>query len=677
MRANFKLSAWMLLATLFIFSACRKNFDEPPISELPNLEGNITIAEIKAMAASTPFAMDSTKILEATVVADDASGNFYKQLVLQDSTGGIRIDINAYNLYNDFPVGRKVWVRLGGLFAWQDGDVVSIVGSSDVNDSRIPQALYKQYIIGGEHNHFIAPTTKTLSTLTAADYNTLIKIDDVEFTANFAGGTFANTVTQQSVNAELHECATSGLIIMRNSGYADFAGQITPTGNGSVVAVYNSFNGTRQLFIRNPSDLDMTGTRCTFLPGANSTPMAIDSVRKLFTGTALTAPFNRKIKGIVISDVAGGNWVDQNIVVQEPNGSGILVRFAATHSFNMGDEVEVDISGQVIEEFKGLLQLNGVPLAYAKLKSTGNSITPRVTTIAAIMANANDWESTLVNVATATLNGGTTYGDFGVMLNDASGSISMFSAFSNFTSVALPTGTGDVTAVVGDYNGTQLNIRNLSDVNISGSGGGTGGGGGTGATGLMPIDSLRMLYNGSPVLAPTSRTISGIVISDYVGQNITGKNIVMQNSYGAGIVVRFTANHTVALGDSIVIDISGQELTEYSGIIQLNNVPNANATIISNGHTVTPRTATITDIIANHDDWESTLVKIVGATISGGTTYSGTLSVSDGMAIDMYTRPSATFSGDTVPAGTVSVTAIVSQFNATKQINIRQGTDVQ
>ena len=83
------------------------------------------------------------------------------------------------------------------------------------------------------------------------------------------------------------------------------------------------------------------------------------------------------------------------------------------------------------------------------------------------MANANAWESTLINVQSANLNGGTTYGDFGVMINDASGSMAMFSGFATFASTALPTGTGDVTAVVSDYNGTQLLIRTLADVKYS------------------------------------------------------------------------------------------------------------------------------------------------------------------------------------------------------------------
>ena len=100
----------------------------------------------------------------------------------------------------------------------------------------------------------------------------------------------------------------------------------------------------------------------------------------------------------------GGNWVSQNVVIQEQGGSGITVRFTGKSlPSTWGDELEVDISNQTIEEFNGLLQVNGVPNANATVLSSGNSITPRVTTVNDIIANANAWESTLINVPSATL----------------------------------------------------------------------------------------------------------------------------------------------------------------------------------------------------------------------------------------------------------------------------------
>jgi hypothetical protein len=172
--------------------------------------------------------------------------------------------------------------------------------------------------------------------------------------------------------------------------------------------------------------------------------------------------------------------------------------------------------------------------------------------------------------------------------------------------------------------------------------------------------------------------IGGIVISDKDAENINNQNIVLQQSNGAGIVVRFDdPNTSFSLGDSLMIDLSAGTLSEFNGLLQVANIDNANATVVNSGNSITPRVVTVSAILANGNAWESTLVQIAGATISGAGTYSGVTDVTDATGtIDMFTRSGATFSGNALPAGSVDVTAIVSDFNGI-QINLRNASDVQ
>ncbi|MEN9497123.1 MAG: hypothetical protein RL750_22, partial [Bacteroidota bacterium] len=65
--------------------------------------------------------------------------------------------------------------------------------------------------------------------------------------------------------------------------------------------------------------------------------MNISDLRALYTGSTTSAPNNRKITGIVISDRTTGNLNGQNIYLQQGNGlAGICVRFTAAHAFNLG-----------------------------------------------------------------------------------------------------------------------------------------------------------------------------------------------------------------------------------------------------------------------------------------------------------------------------------------------------
>lgn len=662
----FNFSAFCLLVTLCALTACQRQYDEPPISELPNLEANMTIRELINMASPTPVLIGD-KVIKGTVIADDKSGNFYKQLVLQDSTGGIRVDIDAFGLYTEYPIGREVWVKCKDLYVWKNGDVASIVGSSNTNESRIPQAIYRQYLIGGERDKPLTPTVKTLSTLTPNDYNTLIQLDNVEFADCFAGSSYAFASTQQSKNANLTECSTGGSIVVRNSGFADFANELMPSGNGSIVAVFNSFNGTSQLFIRNTNDVStMTGTRCN--PLANYTQVSIADLRSQFMGTPVAA--TGKIRGIVISDANSGQWNRRNLVVQEPNGSGILVRFDADHSFMLGDYVEVKVGGGVLQRFNGgLLQVDALPLCRATaLPNPSNlSITPRTTSVANIMTNPT-WESTLINVQGASLSGGATYGDFGIMLNDATGSISMFSRFANFSSTPLPTGTGDVTAVIGNFGGNiQLNIRNLNDVNITG-----GGGGGGGTLNLMSIQDVRNLFTGTATNAPAQTKIVGIVISDLVGGNFNRQNIVIQETNGAGIVVRFSATHSYNLGEELEVNISSAAINEFNNVLQVNGIPINNATVLSTGNNITPRVATVSDIVANVNNWESTLVTVQGASVSGNNYGDYNATVTDASGTMSFFNRFGNFSNDPLPTGTGTVTAVVGDFTSGPQLTIRR-----
>ena len=94
-----------------------------------------------------------------------------------------------------------------------------------------------------------------------------------------------------------------------------------------------------------------------------------------------------------------------------------------------------------------------------------------------------------------------------------------------------------------------------------------------------------------------------------------------------------------------------------------------------------PRVATVAQVVANLDNWESTLIRISDVTIAGGGTYSGSKTISDGSGeMVLFTRSQATFSGTTVPAGPVTITGVVTRYDnpgATPQLTMRNLSDIQ
>lgn len=656
------------------FSACvDQEFDDPPVRGLPGVEANYTIAQLKQRHtinanADSYTLIDTNIIVSGIVVGNDVSGNIFKELIIEDATGGVAIRLDNTGLYTLYPEGTEVFIKLNGLYI---GDYRGRYQISVAAGERIPGPLVAQYVVAGEQKVAV-PTSVTLAELLASPQlqrsmeSRLLSIEGTQFASSELGQTYAVAGGGTTRNRMVEDCSNNSIIV-RLSDFSDFASTDIPEGNGTLKAVFSLFGTTPQLIVREEADMAFTGMRCGGGGGGTGGNLvSIQSVRAAFTGATTTAPDNSKIRGVVISDRANGNLNGRNLFIQDGT-AGIAVRFAANHSFNLGEEVEITVSGQELSEFNGLLQLNNIPLANVATQGAGTLPTPRAATVAQILANGSAWESTLVRVSDATLNGGPTYGN-GVTVADGTGSLSVFTLLAaTFSGNNIPTGTGSLTGIVSDFNGLQMLMRNAADASFQGGGGGE--------TVLVTVASLRSAFAGGSTAAPANTKIRGIVTCDVGNANITGRNAVIQDASG-GIIVRFSANHTFALGEELEITVSGMELSEFNGLLQLNNVPNANAISFGPGTLPTPRVATIQEVIANLEAWESTLVRINNVTIPAGGTYSGTKTMQDATGnLDLFTRTAASFSTSNVPSGTFSIIGVVSQFTS-PQLNIRNLNDI-
>ncbi|MDX1477564.1 MAG: DUF5689 domain-containing protein [Saprospiraceae bacterium] len=469
-----RLWAGFILVLAIALTGCvDQDFDAPPPGGSdPDLTPNISIADLKAMHMLGEYEeITEDLIIEALVISSDEAGNFFRQLVIQDETGGIEIRVDATELHAVYPVGRRVFVRLNGLWLGDFNNLVQL-GAAVVEDedgflelARIPESVLDQYIVTGTFGNEVIPAVKTIDALTSADVSTLVTLEDVQFVDGDAGSTYADAQNLTAFNLDIEDCDKNQLIV-RSSGFSSFASEITPLGNGRITGVLGVFGSDLQLLIRDTDDVSMDGERCQ-LGGGNR--IDISAVRQAFAGGAGTAP-EGFIQGVVISDRTSGNHVGQNMFVQD-GSAGVVVRFSETHSYNLGDEIQVEVTGQTLEEFNGLLQVNGVPLSNAQVIGAGALPSPRITTVSEIQANLEAWESTRVMLQGATLSGNSTFSGT-LTVTDATGSMIMFTrSQASFASDAVPAEPVDITAILSEFGEPQLVINTRADV-----GGGTGGG---------------------------------------------------------------------------------------------------------------------------------------------------------------------------------------------------------
>jgi len=266
-----KITTWstLIVAMLLLHSCVDLDYDYPPAGGSdPNIPVNTTIAQLKARHTLGQYEEITEDLtLSALVVSNDEAGNFFKQLVVQDSSGGIELRIDVTDLHAQYPVGRKIYILAKGLWLGDYNGLTQLgagLGTDDQGDPeliRIPESILTNYIKIATSGNTVVPKLKTIDQITFDDVSTLIQLDDVQFITSDTGVTYADAVLQQTLNHDIEDCSNQRIII-RTSGFSIFANELTPSGSGSIVAVLSVFGSTYQLTIRDLNDVSMEGPRC-------------------------------------------------------------------------------------------------------------------------------------------------------------------------------------------------------------------------------------------------------------------------------------------------------------------------------------------------------------------------------------------------------------------------------
>ena len=249
-----------LVISLFTIPSCvQEDFDDPeiPDEEVPDIETNGTLADIVDLWQEGTFVtIEEDLVVSAVVIADDFSGNYFRSIVIQDDEGtGITFLLNARDLHNDYPIGRRIFIEAEGLVVGDFNGLIQLGGSVFINDDGfeqmggIEESLLDKYITKGQREQFVAPQVASINELGFEDLSTLVEIDDIQVVESELGSTFADAENLRSENRTLEDCDGNQLVL-RSSGFADFADQTLPGGRGSIVGVYSVFGTTKQLFIR-------------------------------------------------------------------------------------------------------------------------------------------------------------------------------------------------------------------------------------------------------------------------------------------------------------------------------------------------------------------------------------------------------------------------------------------
>ena len=264
-----------IFAIIFGFTSCIDNKFDFPIENLYNhgLTANIKIADLKAMYKSAPVQITQDLIVEGYVCSSDKEGNIFKTLYIQDETGGLPIVIDQSNINNMYRVGRKILIKLKGLYIGNYSGLVQLGMSPEAGQAspaRIPATVVSDYIVKDYEVKDIEPELVTISQIASREelIGKLVRINNVQFAAPDATYAIETASTNRSIEDE-----NGSSIILRNSNYATFALLPLPTGSGSITAVLSVYvtgsTKTYQLLIRDTADVAFYNPRFGSTGGGN------------------------------------------------------------------------------------------------------------------------------------------------------------------------------------------------------------------------------------------------------------------------------------------------------------------------------------------------------------------------------------------------------------------------
>ena len=335
---------------------CDGSIDEIPSTELDDLNDLlsqinsgevqlITIGQLKAQFNSGDDATEITSdiAVKGYVSSSDASGNFYKEFFIQDTpnnpTAAVKIKLNQIESYNQFNIGREVYVSLKNLYLGEanSGDGVFTIGSSMNGDGEVESLNANEvpmYLFRSSTTEMIVP--KDVTSLSSDDIGIFVTVNNVEFIENEIGQPYVSPTNDYDTERTIQRCSDFDYTTfkLQTSAFALFQNNILPSGGGSISGIVSkTYNGSDLVLKLNSiNDVQMDSNRCQLLDINDFSPIFEDDFESYPNFSSLTG------NGWTNYTEAGSvDWRVRTTTDSQNSGSKI----ASMGAYNSGDSSNI------------------------------------------------------------------------------------------------------------------------------------------------------------------------------------------------------------------------------------------------------------------------------------------------------------------------------------------------
>ena len=206
--------------------------------------------------------IDGKLVLNGYVVSSDKSGNFYKEIYIQDHptnpTEGIKVTIDRRALHNKYNIGREVYINISGLFVGEvnHGDGVIAIGGGEDGDELVSMSEQQsiERVLRTKNTSEIDEKTIAIAELTEAHIGLFLTLKSIHFLPEERGQPLVAAKDWYDTQREITQCVenTKTSFLLETSRFADFSDMPIPENAVSIRGIISkTYNGSDLVLVLN------------------------------------------------------------------------------------------------------------------------------------------------------------------------------------------------------------------------------------------------------------------------------------------------------------------------------------------------------------------------------------------------------------------------------------------
>ena len=359
---------------------CDGSIDEIPLEELDSLNNLlfqiesgevqlITLGELKSQFISGNDAelITSDIAVKGYVSSSDATGNFYKEFFIQNSsenaTDAVKIHLNQVDSHNQYNIGREVYISLKNLYIGEvrSGDGKFTVGGGVDTYGNVEILTANQvplFVYRSSTTQTILP--KDVTSLSSDDIGIFIKINNTEFIETEIGLSYVSPTDDYDSLRTIQRCSdfAYSTFLLETSAFATFQNNILPSGGGFISGIVSAnYSGSNLVLkLNSTADVQMESNRCELLDSNDFSPIFEEDFESYSNYDSIGEGWTN------FSEAGNRDWSARTTLDSQNYGSKI----AQMSAYNSGD------SSNVVWLITPSIDLDAQPVEFVNFQSSNS-----------------------------------------------------------------------------------------------------------------------------------------------------------------------------------------------------------------------------------------------------------------------------------------------------------------